>query len=438
MDDPMNLKELQAKAEAMTETTRQGPNVHPFRPPAPQPEMTFEQKVDDLFSRLIFDNGDRPLLAPRWRVRDTVEMGGVIFIGGQSGAGKSFVVFELARCLMLGTAFFGRKIDHRCAVVLFAPEGQATIDARMAAMKRHYRIDEDLPFAHLGECPDLTKAENRVLVAAMLRRANEVFKQTFNLEIGVVFVDTVAASLDMEDQNNNSEVTRHVKGLKQLAAAVGPEVSFIGSHHYGKTVENGLTGGHAWLANADQVLSVLATKDPVTGEVDGLRSLSLAKNRNGQEGPIGPFDLTYLGLGYREDGDEWGSMVLVPRLDQLAAVAKPKGVQPQKNHTVFRDAVFEALIEHGRDIRVAGGQGPVVRAVPLSPYVRELFFSKYPTGDDDPSKTPQENQKTKNETRKKAYARVFQKLDTTFATEEINDVEWIWNVKKAYQGTAGT
>lgn len=420
---------IKAAAAAQTETVVMSSNVAPIRPLEPG-QQTFEQKVDDLLRRFVFHNQARQLVAPHWRVRDVISVGGLVFIGGQSGAGKSFVVLELARCLMTGAAFFGRKVDKPCAVVLFAPEGQETIDARLGALTRTHGITADMPFAYLGECPDLTKPENRMLVAATLRRVNAHFQQHFGIELGAVFVDTVAAAMDIEDQNNNSEVTKHIKGLKQLARDVGPEVTFIGSHHYGKTVDSGLTGGHAWKANADQVVSVLADKDQVTGEIEGLRTLSLSKNRNGPEGDIGPFDLSYVPLGHREDGDEWGSMVLLPQMDQASTIRGKKVAAPNRGLATLRDAVHEALTINGRPVRIAKGQGPQVTAVQLSPFVRDLFFAKYPTGEDDPSKSAEANEEAKYQARKRAYSRALDKLDSAFSVEEIGGVQWIWTTKK--------
>lgn len=389
------------------------------------PAAKFNADLERYFSKVIFDDMTRPLLPTRWRVRDTMEVGGICFIGGQSAAGKSFIVMESIRCLTLGIPFFGRTIDERCGVVLFAPEGQSTIDARMAAMKRHHGIREDLPFAYLGELPDIQTPEGRALIVALLRRIDEVFQAKFRVRLGTVFMDTLAATFQLKDQNDSSEAARIIGWLREIQREVNPEVTLCPVHHYGKTVEQGLTGGHGWKAGADQVLSVLADRNEITGECTN-RELHQAKNRNGPEGPIAPFTLEYMGLGYREDGTEWGSLYLVPQMDKPTTFSAKRAPKVPKHIQTFSDAVTEAILYQGVSHRIAGGQGPTVKAVRLSPTVRELFFAKYPTGTDDPAKSKEQNESARYEAKKKAFQRAVAQMGNNYATEDVGGTDWIW------------
>ena len=52
--------------------------------------------------------------------------------------------------------------------------------------------------------------------------------------------------------------------------------------------DGGIRGASAFGAGADGALAVLANINPSTGEVDGTRTISLAKTRGGIPGP---FDL---------------------------------------------------------------------------------------------------------------------------------------------------
>ncbi len=388
--------------------------------------MPSEQQVEAYFKKVVFDDGTRPLLPPRWRIRDTVEEGGLVFIGGQSAAGKSFVVMELSRCLATGEDFFGRKIEQTCGVVLFAPEGQATIDARLAAMKRHHRIAHDLPFAYLGELPNIETPEGRAVAVGLLNRIKDTFRERFNVALGVVFMDTLAATMQLKDQNDSSEAAARIAQLREIQRGVDPTLTLVPVHHYGKNAEVGLTGGHGWKAGADQVLSVVVNdRNEVTGSA-GLRELAIAKNRNGPEGPLAPFSLEYIGLGYRDDGTEWGCLYLVPLLDHPPTYGTRRERRQPKHVQTFEDCVFDALVELGEAFHVARGQGPTVRAVRLSPTVRELFFIRYPTGSDDEVKG--------YEAKRKAFQRATQQMRPIFATESVAGVEWIWSAT----GTSGT
>jgi hypothetical protein len=122
-------------------------------------------------------------------------------------------------------------------------------------------------------------------------------------------IDTVAATFDMEDEDSNSEVAKAIKKMRDLGDKFRGLV--IPIHHYGKSATTGLRGGSAWRAGADVVLSVIADRKELTGEISG-RELALAKARDGIEGRIAPFDLPFAKLGVDEDGEEFGTCIVVP------------------------------------------------------------------------------------------------------------------------------
>lgn len=197
-------------------------------------------------------------------------------------------------------------------------------------------------------------------------------------------------------------------------------------HHYGKQLENGLTGGHGWFAGADQVLSILVNKDGLTGEAEPERQIHLAKNRNGAEGPISVFELTYQGLGYRDDGSEWGSLVVNAKLDKPVTkiVKTEKQSKPQR---ALDEAFAEALAMHGESRKVFKGTGPTVKAVKIVPHVREAFFARYPTGVDDPDKTQEQNEAARYEAKKKAFQRAIGSIGGAYVTETAEGAEWMWS-----------
>jgi hypothetical protein len=58
-------------------------------------------------------HGDEAISAPPMLVKGMLPVSGIAFIGGQSGAGKTFVAVDLAVALAGGSSFFGRKISER-------------------------------------------------------------------------------------------------------------------------------------------------------------------------------------------------------------------------------------------------------------------------------------------------------------------------------------
>lgn len=128
--------------------------------------------------------------------------------------------------------------------------------------------------------------------------------------------------------------------MRRLEAAIDGLVAPV--HHYGKDETTGLLGASGWRAGSEAVLSVLADRNQITGEVKN-RSLALAKSRVGAEGPIAPFDLPFVALGTDDDNEVFGSLRVKPRLGEKVA---SKASQPRGAKIALR-ALQEALSECG-------------------------------------------------------------------------------------------
>jgi hypothetical protein len=144
-------------------------------------------------------------------------------------------------------------------------------------------------------------------------------------------------------------------------------------------------GASGWRAGADDILSATADRNEITGEASN-RTPALAKSRVNPEGPIAPFDLSFMPLGEDEDGDVYGSLYVEPRLD--AAYPEQGGARrPSKLSrplAVLKDAFADAAASNAEDQHVMGN-GPKVRAVPVLA-VRTSFVQRYVTGDTEADK----------------------------------------------------
>ena len=144
-----------------------------------------------------------------------------------------------------------------------------------------------------------------------LRALDAKFRKEHGVRLGVVILDTLAATFLLENENDNSEASKVIKVLQNLSLALG--VLCVPVHHYGKGAETGLRGASAWRAGSDAVLSVTADRNQQTGLVSG-HSLWLSKSRVGEEGPLGAFVLRTMVVGHDEDGDEITSCYVVPEV----------------------------------------------------------------------------------------------------------------------------
>lgn len=187
-------------------------------------------------------------------------------------------------------------------------------------------------------------------------------------------------------------------------------------HHYGKTEETGLRGSSAYRGGADVVLSVLANRNQVTGEVTE-RSLNLAKTRFGEEGPISGFNLKFVQLGADDDGEAYGACVVEPAAGLPLSMSNKRAPKDPLPIVALKGAFSEAIASHGRDVPVMG-DGPTVRAVTVE-NLRGEFRRRYATGETDTEKAGN----TVRQALKRALAACPKH---GFRTASWDGEEWLW------------
>jgi hypothetical protein len=149
----------------------------------------------------------------------------------------------------------------------------------------------------------------------------------------------------MEDETNG-EASKVCVQLKKISDATKAFV--LGVHHYGKNQELGLRGGSAFRANVDQVFAVLCDRTRDGGAKN--RRLALEKNREGEEGGIGAFDLYEDFLGRDHEGDDITSCMIIEMKWQDKKDAKPDEADddpapaPKPKRKTQSEKAMEALL----------------------------------------------------------------------------------------------
>jgi hypothetical protein len=295
--------------------------------------------------RFIFD-GEKGQAPPGMLVKRLIPAEGVCFIGGQSGAGKTFVAVHLATCLASGTPFLGFPLKERVGCVILAAEGAGGLKNRFDAAKKALDIDRGLPIAWIGVTENLLDPASLRQMTAALMAVDQAFKDEHGVRLGAIFVDTLAAAFGFEDENDAAKVNAALRCLRKVGSDINALV--IPVHHYGKAASTGLRGSSAFKGGADVVISVLVERDEITGK-SGSRSICLAKAREGEEGPISSFELQWVHLGFDDDNEPYGSCV-VGQIEgaQVTKAAKAKHSPAAK---IALAALHEAIDGRGNHPR---------------------------------------------------------------------------------------
>jgi hypothetical protein len=378
-------------------------------------------EFDNIFAigsalKSVIFHGSVPIAPPPMLIDGLLPTVGLAFVGGQSGAGKTFIVVDLAVASATGGDFFGRPVEKRCGVFIIAAEGRAMLAARIEAAARHRTsTDRELPIAYAAEVPELKTDADIKKFGALLKSVGHVFEKKHKCHLGAVIIDTVVAAFDLDDEDHNSEAARVIRRMRSLGDTCGALI--VPVHHYGKTISTGLRGGSSWRAGADVIISVLADRDDVSGDVKN-RRLALAKARDGIEGPIAPFDLEWVALDVEHAGKPFGTCIIKPMLDKpVLADRAVTAATVGRRDRMFREAFAEALLAFGVE-RIVMGDGPKLRAVRMDD-VRAEFRRRYATGEDEA--------KGRSDALRKAFKRALDSLAAEFSTEVHEDVEWIWS-----------
>jgi hypothetical protein len=376
----------------------------------------------DPLADFMFDDA-APTKPPRMLVKSIIPFEGIAFIGGQSGAGKTFIAIDLAVSLASGEPFFGQKVNEPVGVVILAAEGGGTVASRVCVAREHKTNVVSLPIAWLSGVPDLAKPKEVAALIERLRAVGDRFQAEHDVRLGAVIIDTLAAAFSIEDENSNAEAAKALRLMNAMAKALGVVVMPV--HHYGKGVETGLRGASAWRAGADAVLSVSADRDQTTGYCQN-RRIALTKSRVGEEGWSMEFDLTFVPLGEDDDKEPYGACYVQPvggSEAKLARIVSEKKNKVPKTARAFLTAIETALAEGGKKIRPFGHDGPEVIAVDRDD-IRKEFNPSYPVdGDTD--------DKTKHDTRRKAFERGedWALGNSHIGTRETNGRQMVWLIK---------
>ncbi len=238
-----------------------------------------------------------------WRIKGIFPATGLAALYGPSGSGKSFLALDMACAIAEGQKWFEFR-THATTVVYVALEGEAGYRSRVMAWEQNR--GGDLP-------PNL----KMVIQPFKLTAPQDVADLGVTVpKDSVIFIDTLNRAAPTSDENSSSDMGEILEGAKRLQQITGGLVVLV--HHTGKDQSRGARGHSSLFAALDGAVSVDRT-------AFGLRSWSVAKSKDGEDGLKFSFKLKQHQLGKDADGDDITSCTVERDFTNVFLRPEPQG-----------------------------------------------------------------------------------------------------------------
>lgn len=204
---------------------------------------------------------------PNWLVPDMILQGAMVCLAGEPGAGKSLVSYMIGLAVASGCkALSGLVPPGEPRRILYFDEENSQQD-RDKYLRRAWH---GLTDTNDGEEPDMgLLQENFWPLHFVLGDDNWQDVATLAIEQvqpHLIVFDTATPCFNIQDENDNAEATRAIKGIRELMRITDPVASAIVLKHAKIRTEKGrrqMRGAKAWQGSADGVMfQVKATGRP--------------------------------------------------------------------------------------------------------------------------------------------------------------------------------
>ena len=189
-------------------------------------------------------------------VENMIPDGGAVFMNGNSGVGKTFLMCALCHAISTGSTFAGRKVEQRPCFILEL-EGKKNFNRKMIAFEEHYGkpVNGGLKLSN----DTVIKPGTKEGLAALCRVIAENFQR--GGKPPVLVIDTLAQALQ-GDACKLSDAGAFLQCLNKLHDVFG--VTTITLSHYGKDEARGIAGSSRFQNDAETVLNIQKGELPNT------------------------------------------------------------------------------------------------------------------------------------------------------------------------------
>lgn len=250
---------------------------------------------------------------------------------GDSNAGKTFVVLDLALHIAMGWPWHGRRVEQG-GVVYVAAEGGSGVLNRIEAFKRHHDIAPalEVPFSLVPSPVNLLDPEADVheLIALVQDEAAGLGEP-----VKLVVIDTLSRALAGGNENASEDMGALVMNVDRIRKETGAHLLLV--HHCGKDSAKGARG-HSLLRAATDTEVEIARSESAKGGV-----ITVTKQRDLPiPAPFG-YGLKTIELGVNRHGETVTSCVVEPCDHQGAAGNRKKKTDLALKLQALRNVVFD-------------------------------------------------------------------------------------------------
>ncbi len=278
--------------------------------------------------------------APDWHIKGVLPRAELALIIGESGAGKSFLAWDIAAAIDQGQSWRGFKTKKGRVVYVIA-EGAGFFHQRIVAYHQHHSLSLDqLQIGVISDSPNLLLKEE---VKSLLQSV-KAFGQA-----DVIVIDTFAQATPGANENSAEDMGTALANCKALHRATGALIVLV--HHVGKDETRGARGWSGIKAAADAEITV--------AKREGMRTATISKMKDAPDGLVLPFRLLDVDLGRDEDGERITSCVIehLDEAEKRGAVRQPQGANArivwEAAHTV---AALDGQVNVGEVLTLAAGE----------------------------------------------------------------------------------
>lgn len=194
----------------------------------------------------------------RWLVHETISEEGLSIIYGEPGAGKSFVVLDMALRVSMGLDWHGTR-TRQAGVLYIAGEGARGIGKRIAGWRLHHGLDTSQ--ARFALLPVAVQFMEDADLSRLIHTIDEAVRK-LDFPIGMIVIDTVSRAIAGVDENGQEAMSSFVRACDRVKDHIGGAV--IGVHHSGKDKERGMRGSSVLLGACDAAIRLTKSERIIT------------------------------------------------------------------------------------------------------------------------------------------------------------------------------